>query len=177
MNKIKYIIFDRDGTLIKHIPYLSEPEKVELLPYVIELLKVFKSKDYKFFLHTNQSGISRGYFDINDCISCNNKMIELIGLGKDIFEKICIAPDFPPNKNSYRKPSTKFGDEIITKYKISCSDLYYIGDAISDIETANNLNCNSFGVRTGEFDLKDKIIENPHLKTIIINSFKDIFNL
>jgi hypothetical protein len=25
--------------------------------------------------------------------------------------------------------------------------------------------------------LKDKIIENPHLKTIIINSFKDIFNL
>ena len=115
MNKIKYIIYDRDGTLIKHIPYLFEPEKVELLPYVIELLKVFKSKDYKLFLHTNQSGIGRGYFDINDCISCNNKMIELIGLGKDVFEKICIAPDFPPNNNSYRKPSTKFGNEIIKK--------------------------------------------------------------
>lgn len=177
MNKIKYIIFDRDGTLIKHIPYLFEPEKVELLPYVIELLKIFKSKDYKLFLHTNQSGIGRGYFGMNDCISCNNKMIELIGLGEDVFEKICIAPDFPPNKNTYRKPSTKFGNEIINKYKITSSDLYYIGDAVSDIETANNLNCNSFGVRTGEFDLKDKLIENSNLKTIIINSFRDIFDL
>ena len=177
LNKIKYIIFDRDGTLIKHIPYLYEPEKVELLPHVIELLNVFKSKDYKLFLHTNQSGIGRGYFDINDCVSCNNRMIELIGLGKDIFEKICIAPDFPPNKNTYRKPSIKFGNEIINKYKISCSDLYYIGDAISDIKTANKLNCKSFGVRTGQYDLKFKILENPNLKTIIINSYKDIFDL
>ena len=37
----KYIVFDRDGTLIKHIPYLFEPNKVELLPTVKESLKLF----------------------------------------------------------------------------------------------------------------------------------------
>tara|TARA_B110000003_G_C16432141_1_gene450516 strand:+ start:183 stop:743 length:561 start_codon:yes stop_codon:yes gene_type:complete len=177
LKKTKYIIFDRDGTLIKHIPYLFDKNKVELLPNVTELIKIYKSKNYKLFLHTNQSGIGRSYFNINDCISCNNKMIELIGLGKDIFEEICIASDFPPNNITYRKPSIKFGLEILKKYKISNSDLYYIGDAISDIETANNLNCKSFGVRSGEFDLKEKIKERPELKTIVIDSFKDIFDL
>ena len=177
LKKTKYIIFDRDGTLIKHIPYLFDKDKVELLPNVIKLIKTFKSKNYKLFLHTNQSGIARGYFSLNDCINCNNKMIELIGMGKDIFEEICIAPDFPANKITYRKPSVKFGLEILNKYQISNSDLYYIGDALSDIETANNLNCKSFGVRTGEFDLKEKIIERPDLKTTIVDDLKEIFDL
>ena len=177
MKKIKYIIFDRDGTLIKHIPYLFEPDKLELLPNVIELLKIFKSNGYKLFLHTNQSGIARGYYDINDCINCNNKMIDLIGLGEDIFEQICIAPDYPPQKLTYRKPSIKFGMEVMNKYKISRTDLFYIGDSISDIKTAHSLKCHSFGVRTGEFDLKDRLEEYPELKTTVIDSLKDIFDL
>lgn len=177
MKKTKYIIFDRDGTLIKHVPYLFKVDDVELLPDVIDLIKVFRSKNYKLFLHTNQSGIGRGFFNLNDCISCNNKMIELIGLGKHIFEEICIAPDFPPNNITYRKPSTKFGLEIMNKYNITNSSLYYIGDAISDIETANNLKCNSFGVRTGEIDLKEKLNERSDLNTTIINSLKDLFDL
>ena len=177
MKKTKYIVFDRDGTLIKHVPYLYEEEKVELLPYVTDLIKVFKSKKYKLFLHTNQSGIGRGLFSLDDCISCNNKMIELIGMGEDIFEEICIAPDYPGNKITYRKPSIKFGLEILKKYKISNSDLYYVGDAITDIQTANNLQCHSFGVRTGEFDLKQKLLERPDLKTKVIDSLKELFNL
>ena len=30
----------------------------------------------------------------------------MIGLGKDIFEDICIASDFPPTKDSYKKTFT-----------------------------------------------------------------------
>ena len=104
-------------------------------------------------------------------------MIELIGMGKDIFEEICIAPDYPVNKKTYRKPSIKFGLEILKKYKISNSNLYYVGDAITDIETANNLQCNSYGVRTGEFDLKQKLLERSDLKTKVIDSLKELYNL
>lgn len=175
--RTKYIVFDRDGTLIKHVPYLYEKEKVKLLPYAKEIIEIFKSKKYKLFLHTNQSGVGRGFFNIDDCIRCNNKMIELIGMGDDIFEEICIATDYPPNKLTYRKPSIRFGLEIIKKYKISNSDLYYVGDAITDIETANKLQCNSIGVRTGEFDLKHKLLERPDLNTKVIESFKELFYL
>ena len=150
----KYIVFDRDGTLIKHIPYLSNPSQVKLFGDTIKSINLLRENGFKLFLHTNQSGISRKYFKIEAAISCNNKLIELLGMGENIFEKICIAEDYPAKEDSYRKPSPKFGLEIIEKYKINKQDLFYVGDSTSDLETALNIGCKCFGVNTGLVDLK-----------------------
>ena len=149
----RYVVFDRDGTLIKHIPYLYKPDQLELFNDTISSIKLLKSNGFKFFLHTNQSGISRNFFKLKDVIACNNRLIEMIGLGNNIFEEICIAEDYPANDDSYRKPSPKFGFEIIDKYKIKKNDLYYVGDSISDLETSLNIGCKCFGVNTGLVDL------------------------
>ena len=150
----KYIVFDRDGTLIKHIPYLSNPSQVKLFGDTIKSINLLRENGVKLFLHTNQSGVSRNFFKIEDAISCNNKLIELLGMGENIFEKICIAEDYPAKEDSYRKPSPKFGLEIIEKYKINKQDLFYVGDSTSDLETALNIGCKCFGVNTGLVDLK-----------------------
>jgi len=110
---MKYIVFDRDGTLVKHLPYLSDPLLIELLPGVKESLTYLKSKGFHLFLHTNHSGVARGYFEIEDVESCNRRMIELLELGEDVFEDVCIATDFPPGKISMRKPSPSFGLVLI----------------------------------------------------------------
>ena len=99
-----YIVFDRDGTLIKHIPYLHNPEEVELFSDTIKSIKLLKKNNFKFFLHTNQSGVSRKIFKSSDVIFCNKKLLNLINLGDDLFEEICVAEDYPAKKNSYRKP-------------------------------------------------------------------------
>jgi len=144
----KCIVFDRDGTLIKYVPYLKDPEQVELLPFVKEAIWAFKNKGYNLFLHTNQSSISKGLFSIEDVKLCNNRLIELLDLEFDIFNEICIAEDYD-DITGYRKPSTKFGNEILQKYLINPENLVYIGDSILDIQTGLNLNCNVFGVKTG----------------------------
>ena len=151
---LKYVVFDRDGTLIKHIPYLYNPSQVELFGDTIKSINLLIENRVKLFLHTNQSGISRKYFKIEDAISCNNKLIELLGMGENIFEEICIAEDYPPRKDTYRKPSPKFGLEIIDKYNINKNNLFYVGDSTSDLETALNIGCKCFGVNTGLVDLK-----------------------
>tara|TARA_B100001142_G_C14239229_1_gene618650 strand:- start:13 stop:555 length:543 start_codon:yes stop_codon:yes gene_type:complete len=171
---IKYIVFDRDGTLIKHKPYLYKPKEVELLPYVPEGLKKLKKFGYKFLLHTNQSGVARGYFTKDDAIKCNHKMIELIDLGENLFEKICIATDYPPLKNSYRKPSPRFGEEVISKFNVSNKNLFYVGDSISDLETAENIDCVGLGINTGEFDLKLKIIDSSLKSNKIFKDFREL---
>ena len=55
---------DRDGTLIKDAHYLKDPELLE----IIERPTCFGSKPRGAFafLHTNQSGIARGYYDWQD---------------------------------------------------------------------------------------------------------------
>ena len=143
---MRYVIFDRDGTLIKYKPYLHKPEDVKLTDGSKEIVSSFLAKGYLLFLHTNQSGIGRGYYKMEDVINCNNKMIELLDMNSKVFEEICIAGDYPPEKNSYRKPSTRFGEEIITKYKIQSDELIYIGDNTSDMETAFRLNCKAYGI-------------------------------
>tara|TARA_B100001248_G_scaffold260905_2_gene250469 strand:- start:2573 stop:3106 length:534 start_codon:yes stop_codon:yes gene_type:complete len=142
----KHIVFDRDGTLIKHIHYLSDPDKVVLMPGVKDLINKLLDLDYNLYLHTNQSGIGRGYFGIDKAISCNNKMEELISAKKKIFKEICIASEKPDNIIEYRKPSIKFGEFLIRKYDIDRASLFYVGDNNCDIETSIGLKCNGIGI-------------------------------
>ena len=174
--KIKYVILDRDGTLIKYIPYLFEKEKVELITGTIEVISLLIKKNIKIYLHTNQSGVGRGYFGISDVVDCNNKMIELIGLGQNIFQEICVAPDFPPSKVSYRKPSSLFANELIKKCDLEKKSIVYIGDSISDLKTAKNIGCNAYGVMSGGYDLETLIKSETDLKYDIFPNLLEVVN-
>ena len=133
------LFFDRDGTLIKHIPYLSDPDQVELEPGVRETLREAKECGCKLFLHTNQSGIGRGYFELKDAVACNSRMIELLDLGGPVFDEICIAPEDPTKDQSvYRKPEARFANEMMQKYGLDLSRCYMIGDSMCDVETGLN---------------------------------------
>lgn len=148
MNKALFL--DRDGTIIVDKHYQSKPELIELIPGVIEALQLAKEKGYLLFIHTNQSGIGRGYFTLDDVHACNKRMLELIGLGDDLFTEICIAPEHPKEEHIYRKPSPKFVFEMIDKYHLDPHQCYFIGDRIPDLRTALNAKIKGIHVTCGE---------------------------
>ncbi len=176
MNEIKYIVFDRDGTLIEHIPYLYKPKDVKLLSNVKETIKNLKSKNYKIFLHTNQSGIARGMFEYSDAIKCNEKLVSLIGVN-NLFDDICVADELNFNFENYRKPSPKFGLEILSKYNVDSSKLTYVGDSICDLNTAKNLNCNFIGLNTGLIKFEKKTYSNGKFKYPIFDNISKILKV
>lgn len=173
MNK-KAVVLDRDGTLIKYVPYLHHVKNVQLIRGVSEALRLLKNKGYKLFLHTNQSGVSREYFTLDDAKKCNNEMIRLINLGDNLFDKICIATDLPSEENSYRKPSPRFGNEIMVKFNIDKSNLIYVGDNISDLETAKNIGCRGYGLNCGVPNLKTKLKTREDLNYPILNNLLEV---
>lgn len=130
MNKALFL--DRDGTLIEHKPYLHKPEDVVLLPGTIEGLKLARQSDYMLFLFTNQSGIGRGYFTLEDVQHVHVRMLELIGLGPDIFTDVCIAPEHPDKPSEFRKPSPRFILEMLVKHRLSSINSWMIGDSPVD---------------------------------------------
>lgn len=162
--------------MIEYIPYLFEKEKVSLVEGTIEAIKLLIKNNIKLYLHTNQSGVGRGYFGISDVTDCNNKMIELIGLGPKIFEQICIAPDFPPSKVTYRKPSSLFVNELINKYNLDKDSIIYVGDSISDLRTAKNIGCNAYGVMSGGYDLKTLTKSETDLNYNIFSNLLEVVN-
>jgi D-glycero-D-manno-heptose 1,7-bisphosphate phosphatase len=128
----KALFLDRDGTLIEHKPYLHKPEDVVLLPGTTEALRRARAAGYLLFLFTNQSGVGRGYFTMEDVSRVHTRLIELIGLGPDIFIEICVAPEHPDAPSPYRKPSPRFIHEMIAKYDLVPAHCWMIGDSPSD---------------------------------------------
>ena len=130
-------------------------------------------RDVKLYLHTNQSGVGRGYFKMNDVLECNNKMLELINLGDKIFKEICIATDYPPGEKTYRKPSSLFAFELINKYNLDRNSITYVGDSISDLNAAKNVGCKAYGVMSGGYDLETLIKSEANLNYKIFPNLLD----
>jgi D-glycero-D-manno-heptose 1,7-bisphosphate phosphatase len=148
------LFLDRDGTLIIDKVYLSDPAGVEVIPGVIAGLRRARELGYRLFLFTNQSGIGRGYHTHDDTHRVNARMVELMGLGTDLFAEICIAPEAPHQPSLYRKPSPRFITETIAKYGLDPSACWMVGDSAADLGAALAAGIRAAAVRTGKVDPK-----------------------
>ena len=153
------LVLDRDGTIIVHVPYLSEPAGVVLLPGVREALLAAQAAGVDLFVHSNQSGVGRGMFGLDAVEACNRRMIELLDLGEQPFARICIAPEAPKAPAVYRKPEPRFAQELMRDYGYTPQNLAYIGDRGSDLEAAARAGIGGLGVATGLDDLAAELAE------------------
>ena len=132
------LFLDRDGTLIEHVPYLHDPAGVVLLPGVREALLRAKEASIRLFLFTNQSGVGRGLFSLADVEAVNERMLDLLGLGRNLFTAICIAPERPDEPSPYRKPSPRFITETLALHGIDRDAAWMLGDSAVDWEAGRN---------------------------------------
>lgn len=141
--KKRGIFLDRDGTLIVDKHYLKDPAGVEVLSGAREFLEWALGEGYLLFLFTNQSGIGRGYYTIEDTLACNERMVSLLDLGEGLFTEVGIAPEHPDGAQVYRKPSPRFILEMIEKYDLEAEGSWMIGDKLCDLEAGVNARVNS----------------------------------
>ena len=144
------IFADRDGTLIRHIDYISEPDQVELLPGVKESVHTLIDQGIPFFILTNQSGVGRGYFPIEQVYACQRRLFELLEIQPEDIAGWCIAPEMPGTEGGYRKPSTRFMDEALSHLNAPKVATHMIGDTLVDLETAWNTNASAWAVGCGK---------------------------
>lgn len=148
MRKNKAIFLDRDGTIIEDKNYTYKVEDLELLPGVIEGLKLLQ-KDFIFFIITNQSGIGRGYYTVADFHKFNNHLIKQLKKNSIKIEKTYFCPHLKEDNCECRKPKTKFIDTIVSEYNIDIINSWMIGDHPSDVLCGINVGCRTVFLLTG----------------------------
>lgn len=152
MSKIaggKGLFFDRDNTLnADPVGYISNPDDIHLLSGVREVLKEAKAAGYKLFMITNQSGISRGFFTLEEVNNCHRRLLELIG-DSNIFTEIGIATGTAEQPDSYRKPSPRFVEEMCVRHGLNPTKCWAIGDRECDLLMAHNARIRGILVETG----------------------------
>jgi D-glycero-D-manno-heptose 1,7-bisphosphate phosphatase len=146
------LFLDRDGTLIFDRDYLADPAGVEIIPGVRDALQRAIRMGYRLFLFTNQSGIGRGFHTLEDTLRCNARMEELLGLGRPLFDGVCIAPEAPDQPSLYRKPSPRFIHEMIARHRLDPGQCWMVGDRESDLLAGLNAGIRAAAVCTGKYD-------------------------
>ena len=171
MSKKKAIILDRDGTLIEDKNYAYKIEDFELLDGVIEGLKLVQN-DFLFFIVTNQSGIGRGYYSIQDFQRFNNHLIHILKKQKIDILKTYFCPHLKEADCECRKPKTKFIDDIIKEFNIDIKGSWMIGDHPSDIQFGIDAGCRTIFLTTGHGDRHLEELKVLRIKpTIICDNF------
>ena len=144
------MFLDRDGTLIRDANYLKDPKELEIIPSAGPALQKAKEAGFLLFMHTNQSGIARGYYNWSDVHACNAKMHRKFGWPDNFFTEVCIAPESPDEVCVYRKPFSKFEEDMIVKHTLDPTQCWVIGDKWIDPQTALKAGMKGGLVRTGK---------------------------
>jgi len=166
----KVIFLDRDGVVNKEIGYLHKIKDFKFIDGVIDALIRIQNKGFKIIIITNQSGIGRGLYTIEDFHELNNWMINYLKSKKINILEVFFCPHLPEDNCKCRKPKPGLYKDAIRKFNINVNSSYSVGDKETDIIAAKSAGIKTtILVRSGH-----KIDENNSKADHIFNSLIDV---
>jgi D-glycero-D-manno-heptose 1,7-bisphosphate phosphatase len=141
------VFIDRDGTIMQDADYCSDPKQVKIFAGVPESLKRLKSKGFKLIIITNQSGIGRGLFSVDQYRAVEGEVLRQLGDG--LVDATYFCPDVPGQHSGCRKPAPGMIIEATRQHYIDLARSFLIGDKEIDAECGRNAGVRTIRVRTG----------------------------
>jgi D-glycero-D-manno-heptose 1,7-bisphosphate phosphatase len=144
-----WLVLDRDGTLIQDEHYLHQVAQVQLLPQTIKGLKCFQERGCRFVVVTNQSGVGRGYFDVQQ-VSAVHAHLQSIFQSEGInVRDYFFCPHKPSDGCACRKPGVALYQKAAARHKIVATDCLVVGDKASDIALGQRVSAKTALLMTG----------------------------
>lgn len=145
------VFIDRDGTLIEDRDYLSDPSGVVLLPGVGEALSTLRSAGLTLVVVTNQSGIARGLYTLEEYHAVAARLDEMLAVGDAAVDATYFCPHHPEWSGpcECRKPGTGMHRQAAEALGIDLASSFYVGDKLADVAPAAILGGQGILVRTG----------------------------
>ena len=138
----KLAMFDRDGTINVDTGHLHEPEKLELIPSTVDIMRGYSDDpDYKVVVVTNQAGIAKGLYTEADMRRLHRYMedeLEMLGVHVDAWYFCPHHPDYT-GPCDCRKPAPGMLLAAICDFDANADDCVMYGDMPSDELAASSI--------------------------------------
>ena len=144
MRRPRAVLFDRDGTLIRDVPYNGDPDLVEPMPTVPRALALLRAGGIAIGVVSNQSGVARGLLTHDEVDAVNRRVDEVLGT-MDVW---AVCPHGPDEGCGCRKPAPGLILGALESLGIDAADALVIGDIGSDVEAAAAAGCPAMLVPT-----------------------------
>jgi D-glycero-D-manno-heptose 1,7-bisphosphate phosphatase len=152
----KLVILDRDGVInMDSDQYVKSADEWIPLPGSLEAIAELNQAGYQVTVATNQSGLARGLFTINDLHAMHQKMMDLLAPMGGRVDSIFFCPHVDEDQCNCRKPLPGLMRDIAARYRKTDSALPLtgvpiVGDSLRDLEAAIVLGASPHLVRTGK---------------------------
>lgn len=145
----RFVLLDRDGTVIALEHYLVDPERVALLEGAAAGMRRLAALGLGVVIVTNQSAVGRGLLDERRLGAVHARLIECLEAVGVHIDGIFHCPHLPDAGCACRKPGRGMVDRAAAVLGFDPAQCFVIGDAASDIELGRRLEATTILVRTG----------------------------
>ncbi len=145
----RYVVLDRDGTIIEERDYLSRPDQVVLIPGVGAALRELRRLGFGLVVITNQSGLARGFFDQEQLQRIHMRLEHLLDEEGVRLDGFYVCPHKPDDDCACRKPKLGLLRKAASELGFNMQDSIVVGDKPCDIDMGRFAGAMTFLVRTG----------------------------
>lgn len=148
---MKLVILDRDGVINQDsVNFIKNPNEWIPLTGSLDAIALLNQSGFRVAVATNQSGVSRGLFDMATLNSIHEKMNRELAMVGGRIDAIFYCPHAVDEHCHCRKPDTGMLEEIGMRFSMELKGVPAVGDALRDLQAFAEAGCQPVLVRTGK---------------------------
>lgn len=143
MRRIRAVIFDRDGVLIEDVGFPIRADQLKWTPGARSALAWLSAEKILCAVATNQSGVARGYFSVDEVHQFNRLLQSQAEAAGGVISTIEICPHLPEGAVEpfnvvcdCRKPKPGMLINILKTHDLAPDETLMIGDRDVDLLAA-----------------------------------------
>lgn len=160
----KAIFLDKDGTLIKDVPYNVDPAHIKCYPDIFPALRLLQKRGYKLVVISNQSGIAKRYFTTADLEIAFSTLRDQLNAEHIRLDGIYYCPHADVTDElqcDCRKPLPGLLYKAAEALQIDLKKSWMIGDILNDVAAGRAAGCQTILVDRNKRERLDDRISNP----------------
>jgi len=147
----KFIILDRDGVINDDSDkYIKSANEWEPIFGSLEAIARLNQAGYRVVIITNQSGIARGLYTLNELNQIHSKMYKQLSDVGGTIEAIFFCPHGDKENCKCRKPCPGLFYEFVERIGTTLTNVPAVGDSLRDLQAASVAGAQPILVRTGK---------------------------
>jgi D-glycero-D-manno-heptose 1,7-bisphosphate phosphatase len=148
---MKLVILDRDGVInYDSAQFIKSPEEWSPIPGSLEAIALLNQAGFRVALATNQSGISRGLFDMAALNAIHDKMHRALAQFGGRIDALFYCPHTADENCDCRKPKPGMLEEIGRRFAADLEGVPSVGDSLRDLQASFAVGAQPILVLTGK---------------------------
>ena len=146
----RFVLLDRDGTIIVERDHLDDPDDVELIPGAAEaIVRLRDELGLGIVVVTNQAQIGRGALSSERLAEINDRVAALLAAEGASLDAVFHCPHAPEDGCECRKPRPAMALRAAERFAFDPSRSFVVGDHAGDMGLGRAVEATTILVLTG----------------------------